>query len=68
MATLNARREPATQGSHEKAGGNDNDEDGIGETTPPPTRGFCPSGYVFRPTERGDCQDFQEQVQPNELV
>ena len=46
LATLNARREPATQGSYEKAGGNDNDEDGIGETTTPPPR-FLPVGICF---------------------
>ena len=34
LAALNARREPATQGSHERAR-NDDDEDGINETTPP---------------------------------
>ena len=35
LAALNARREPATQGSNERVGRNNDDEEDIGEITPP---------------------------------
>ncbi len=60
LAALNARREPAAQGTQARVR-NDEDDDGIGETTPTPRR-FYPSGHVFRPTGRGDSQNIQEQV------
>ena len=55
LAALNARREPATQGAHERVR-NEEDDDSLGKTTPP--RGCCPSRYVFRPAGRRDCQNF----------
>lgn len=67
LAAINVRQEPTERDTHHRVRDNE-DDDGIGETKPPPPRGFCPSGYVFRPTGRRDSQNIREQVQANELV